>query len=49
MKVHFTDRENAPERLVCEAEIHFEEGALIGTRLVPVVATDKGGPSAGSS
>ena len=34
MQVHFTDRENGPERLVCEAEIHFEEGPLSGTRLV---------------
>ena len=34
MQVHFTDRENGPERLVCEAEIHFEEGPLAGTRLV---------------
>ena len=25
MKVHFNDRENAPERLVCEAEIHWFE------------------------
>ena len=34
MQVHFSERENAPERLVCEAEIHFDEGPLGGTRLV---------------
>ncbi len=35
MKVHFTEREQAPERLVCEAEIHFDdEGPLAGMRLV---------------
>ena len=34
MQVHFNDRENGPERLVCEAEIHFEEGPLSGTQLV---------------
>ena len=34
MQVQFTDRENGPERLVCEAEIHFEEGPLAGTKLV---------------
>ena len=30
----FVARENGPERLVTEAEIHFEEGPLAGTRLV---------------
>jgi hypothetical protein len=34
MQVHFNDRENGPERLVTEAEIHFEEGPLAGTKLV---------------
>ena len=34
MKVQFVARENGPERLVTEAEIHFEEGPLAGTRLV---------------
>ena len=34
MQVHFSTRENGPERLVTEAEIHFEEGPLAGTRLV---------------
>ena len=34
MKVHFVARENGPDRLVSEAEIHFQEGPLKGTRLV---------------
>ena len=34
MRVQFVERESRPERLVCEAEIHFEEGQLAGTRLV---------------
>jgi hypothetical protein len=34
MKVHFVARENGPERLETEAEIHFEEGPLAGSRLV---------------
>ncbi len=35
MKVQFSEREGAPERLVCEAEIHFDdEGPLAGMRLV---------------
>src|SRR5713226_5029203 len=34
VQVHFVARENGPERLVTEAEIHFEEGPLAGTRLV---------------
>jgi hypothetical protein len=35
MQVHFQARENGPERLVTEAEIHFDEaGPLSGTRLV---------------
>ena len=34
MRVQFVARENGPERLVTEAEIHFEEGPLAGTRLV---------------
>jgi hypothetical protein len=35
MRVHFVERENGPERLVCEAEIVFEEeGPLAGMKLV---------------
>ncbi len=34
MQVQFNNRENGPERLVSEAEIHFEEGPLAGTKLV---------------
>jgi hypothetical protein len=34
VQVHFVARENGPERLVTEAEIHFGEGPLAGTRLV---------------
>ena len=34
MRVQFVERENSPERLVSEAEIHFDEGALAGMRLV---------------
>ncbi|HKC12341.1 MAG TPA: hypothetical protein VKI41_09935 [Vicinamibacteria bacterium] len=34
VQVHFVARENGPERLVTEAEIHFEEGPLAGARLV---------------
>ena len=34
MQVQFVPRENGPERLVTEAEIHFEEGELAGMRLV---------------
>jgi hypothetical protein len=34
MRVQFVERESRPERLVCEAEIHFEEDQLAGTRLV---------------
>jgi hypothetical protein len=36
MRVVFVERENAPERLVCEAEIQFEAeaGALCGMKLV---------------
>jgi hypothetical protein len=30
MQVQFVARENGPERLVTEAEIHFEEGPLSG-------------------
>ena len=33
-QVHFVPRENGPERLVTEAEIHFEDGPLAGMRLV---------------
>jgi hypothetical protein len=35
MRVQFTDKENGPERLVCEAEILFDEvGPLAGMKLV---------------
>src|SRR2546427_9909649 len=34
MRVQFVERESRPERLVCEAEIHFEEGQLADMRLV---------------
>ena len=34
MRVQFVARENGPERLVTEAEVHFEEGPLAGARLV---------------
>jgi hypothetical protein len=38
MQVHFVPRENGPERLVTEAEIHFDkEGPLTGTRIVEPV------------
>ena len=30
VQVHFVARENGPERLVTEAEIHFDEGPLAG-------------------
>jgi hypothetical protein len=32
MRVHFVAREGGPERLVSEAEIHFEEGRWPGAR-----------------
>jgi hypothetical protein len=34
MQVQFVPRENGPERLVTEAEVHFDEGPLAGTKLV---------------
>jgi hypothetical protein len=34
MTIQFQERENGPERLVTEAEIHFDEGALAGMKLV---------------
>jgi len=35
MRVQFVQKENAPERLVCEAELLFEEaGPLAGMKLV---------------
>jgi hypothetical protein len=35
MRVNFVQRENQPERLVCEAEVVFEEdGPLVGMKLV---------------
>jgi hypothetical protein len=36
MRVQFVQKENGPERLVCDAELHFdgESGPLAGTKLV---------------
>jgi hypothetical protein len=34
VQVVFVPRENGPERLVCEAELHFEDGPLAGMRVV---------------
>jgi hypothetical protein len=34
MQVQFVTRENGPERLVTEAEVHFDDGPLAGTKLV---------------
>ena len=34
MRVQFVARENGPERLVTEAEVHFEEGPLAGAKIV---------------
>ena len=34
VRVQFVARDNGPERLVTEAELHFEEGPLAGMRLV---------------
>lgn len=34
MRVQFVERENGPERLVCEAELVFEDGPLAGMKLV---------------
>src|SRR5207247_5226751 len=34
MRVQFVARENGAERLVTEAEVHFEEGPLAGAKLV---------------
>lgn len=34
MRIEFVQRDNAPERLACEAEIVFEEGPLAGMKLV---------------
>jgi len=34
MRVQFIERENGPERLVCEAEVFFDEdGPLLGMKL----------------
>jgi hypothetical protein len=33
MRVQFVARENGPERLVCEAEVIFEEDPLTGMKL----------------
>ncbi len=34
MRIRFVRRENGPERLVCEAELVFDEGPLAGMKLV---------------
>lgn len=34
MRVQFIYRENGPERLVCDAEIVFDDGVLKGMKLV---------------
>lgn len=34
MRVQFVDKVNGPERLVCDAEIVFEEDPLTGMKLV---------------
>lgn len=34
IQVQFVARESGPERLVCEAEVIFEDGPLAGTKLV---------------
>lgn len=34
MRVEFVERENMPDRLVAEAELHFDEGPLAGMKLV---------------
>jgi hypothetical protein len=34
VQVHFVSRANGPERLVTEAELHFDDGPLGGMRLV---------------
>jgi hypothetical protein len=34
MRVQFIYRENGPEKLVCDAEIVFDDGALKGMKLV---------------
>jgi len=34
MRVQFVARENGPERLVCEAEVIFEEDPLTGMKLI---------------
>ena len=34
MRVQFVDKANGPERLVCDAEILFDEGELAGMKLV---------------
>jgi len=34
MRVQFVEKANGPERLVCDAEILFDEGQLSGMKLV---------------
>ena len=37
MRIEFVDRDNGPERLLCEAELMFEtEGPLAGMKLVGI-------------
>ncbi len=39
MRVQFVARENGPERLVTDGEIHFDEGPLAGCD--SLIATDQ--------
>lgn len=34
VSVHFVERQSGPERLVCDAELHFRDGVLDGLKLV---------------
>lgn len=34
MRVQFVQRESGPERLVCDAELIFEEGPVAGMKLI---------------
>jgi hypothetical protein len=34
LRVQFVPREHGPQRLLSEAEVHFEDGPLAGTRLL---------------
>ena len=49
LRIEFIHRENGPKNLLCEAEIHFDEGILKGCKLVGFTlwTTDGGRHSAG--